>query len=129
MNNQISSQNMSKYTIKIEQLLSTDQFGDIAITIQYDAKGPKIVSIQGDQLTDQILSQVEPFFNMYNFCLTKGIPPVEISDHFMSSKSSQANKLLALILNEIKSAPATIQTINSEDVLEIDSEILRQLNN
>jgi hypothetical protein len=120
---------MSKYTIKIEQLLSTDQFGDIAITIQYDAKGPKIVSIQGDQLTDQILSQVEPFFNMYNFCLTKGIPPVEISDHFMSSKSSQANKLLALILNEIKSAPATIQTINSDDVLEIDSEILRQLNN
>jgi hypothetical protein len=120
---------MSKYTIKLEQLISTEQFGDIAITIQYDAKGPKIVSIQGDQLTDQILSQVEPFFNMYNFCLTKGIAPAEISDHFMSSSSSEQNKLLSLILNEIKSAPATIQSIKSEDVLEIDSEILKQLNN
>jgi hypothetical protein len=120
---------MSKYTIKLEQLLSSEQFGDIAITIQYDAKGPKIVSIQGDQLTDQILLQVEPFFNMYNFCLTKGIAPAEISDHFMSSKSSQANKLLSLILNEIKSAPNSIQTIQAEDVLEIDTEILKHLSN
>jgi hypothetical protein len=120
---------MSKYTIKLEQYISTEQFGDIAITIQYDAKGPKIISINGENLTDDLLGQIEPFFNMYNFCLTKGIAPAEISDHFMSSRSSQANKLLSLILNEIKTAPATIQTVNAEDVLEIDSEILKQLNN
>jgi hypothetical protein len=120
---------MSKYTIKLQQYISTEQFGDIAITIQYDAKGPKILSIEGETLPEEILAQVEPFFNMYNFCLTKGIAPAEISDHFMSSKSSQANKLLALILNEVKSAPNTIQTINPEDVLEIDLNALKMLSN
>ena len=118
---------MSKYTIKIEQLINTDQFGDIAITIQYDAKGPKIISISGNDLSEEVLTQVEPFFNMYNFCLNKGITPVEISEFFLSTKSSQANKLLTLILNQVKSAPSTIQTINAQDVLEIDLNTLKML--
>jgi hypothetical protein len=120
---------MSKYTIKLEQFITTEQFGDIAITIQYDAKGPKIISINGENLTEDLLAQVEPFFNMYNFCLTKGIPPIEISDFFLATKPTQANKLLNLILNEIKSAPNTIQTVKADDVLEIDLHTLKMLSN
>ena len=118
---------MSKYTIKLEQFINTDQFGEIAITIQYDAKGPKIISINGNTLTEEVLAQIEPFFNMYNFCLTKGIAPMEISDFFLATKSSQANKLLTLILSEVKSAPNTIQTVNAQDVLEIDLNTLKLL--
>jgi hypothetical protein len=118
---------MSKYTIKLEQFINTAQFGEIAITIQYDAIGPKIISINGDDLTDEILAQIEPFFNMYNFCLTKGIAPLEISEFFLATKSTQANKLLNLILNEVKSAPNTIQTVKAEDVLEIDLQTLKML--
>jgi hypothetical protein len=118
---------MSKYTIKLEQYINTQQFGEIAVTIQYDAKGPKIISINGNNLTEEILMQVEPFFNMYNFCLTKGIPPMEISEFFLATKSTQANKLLNLILNEVKSAPNTIQTVRAEDVIEIDLPTLKLL--
>jgi hypothetical protein len=120
---------MSKYTIKLEQFINTPEFGDIAITIQYDANGPKIISINGENLSDEVLAQIEPFFNMYNFCLAKGIPPMEISDFFLSTKSTQANKLLSLILNEVQSAPNTIQTVKAEDVLEIDLHTLKMLSN
>jgi hypothetical protein len=120
---------MSKYTIKLEQFITTEQFGDIAITIQYDARGPKIVSIQGDNISQTVLDQIEPFFNMYNFCLTKGIAPMEISDYFLATKSTQANKLLNSILSEIQSAPNTIQTVKQEDVLEIDLHTLKMLSN
>ena len=119
---------MSRYTIKLEQLISTDQFGEISIIIQYDVKGPKVISIKGDDLSDEILDQTQPFFNMYNFCLFKGIPPIEISDFFLSTnKSTSANTLIKLVLNEVKSAPNNIQTIEAKDVFEIDLTALKTL--
>ena len=127
LNKQQKYNNMSKYTIKLEQFITTEQFGDIAITIQYDAKGPKIISIHGENLTEDLLGQVEPFFNMYNFCLTKGIAPMEISDFFLATKPTQANKLLNIILNEVKTAPNTIQSVTASDVIEIDLPTLKML--
>jgi hypothetical protein len=118
---------MSKYTVKLEQLVSSEAFGDIAITIQYDAQGPKIISVQGDTVSEALLDQAQHFLNIYNFCLTKGIPAIEASEQLIPKGDAELSQFLALVLGEVATAPLKIQDLKNEDVIGIDFEVLKQL--
>jgi hypothetical protein len=119
---------MSKYTIKLEQLVSSDNFGDLVLTIQYDFQGAKIISVKGEKISMELSSQVTPMLNMFNFCLTKGIPTHEVVDQMLvGTPSTQMDKLLAVVLNSVKEAPARIQDIKQESVIEISPVILKHL--
>ena len=118
---------MSKYTIKLEQLISSETFGDIAIIIQYDAQGPKIISIQGDTVSEELIDQTQHFLNIYNFLLTKGISAIEASEQLVPKSETELKKFLALILNEVSTAPEKFQDVKEADIIQIDSETLKAL--
>ena len=119
---------MSQYTIKLEQLISSQSFGDIVLTIQYDFIGAKIISIQGQQITAELNSQLLPVLNIFNFCLTKGIPATEVVEQMaLTNQSTQLDVLLSTIMESIKNAPTKIQDIQQGDVIEIDSTVLKHL--
>ncbi len=118
---------MSQYTIKLEQLISSETLGDFLITVQYDAIGPKIVSIEGEKLTDQIQEQISPILHMINLCLTKGISIKEIADLIPTFGNSQVSGIFGLIIEALKTIPVKIQEIHSENVIEIKPEMLKAL--
>ena len=119
---------MSKYTIKLEQLVSTANFGDVVLTIQYDFNGAKIISVAGDKISSDLHSQISSSLNMLNFCLTKGITMAEIVDQMISpNPTTQMDHLIAVILDNIKTAPTKIQDILQGDVIEINPNILKHL--
>jgi hypothetical protein len=119
---------MSKYTIKLEQLISSEVFGDIVLTIQYDFEGAKIISVQGEKITPELNSQLSPILNIFNFCLTKNIPASEVVKQMdIPANPTQFYKLLTLILDTVQQAPAKIQELKQSEVINIDPEILMHL--
>ncbi len=118
---------MSKYTIKLEQLISSETFGDVAIVIQYDAQGPKIISIQGDTVSEELIDQTQHFLNIYNFLLTKGISAAEASEQLVPRSETELKNFLALILSEVSTAPDRFQDIKESEIIHIDSETLKAL--
>jgi hypothetical protein len=118
---------MSQYTIKLEQLISSETLGDFLITVQYDATGPKIVSVEGEKLTEQLQDQISPILHMINLCLTKGITIKEIADLVPTFGNSQVSGIFELIMDAIKTIPVRIQEVHSDNVIEIKSEMLKAL--
>jgi hypothetical protein len=118
---------MSQYTIKLEQLISSENLGDFLITVQYDATGPKIVSVEGEKLSEQSQMQISPVLQMVNLCLTKGIGINEIADLVPSFGSGQLAAIFELIMESLKTIPNRIQEIHSDNVIEIKSEMLKAL--
>jgi hypothetical protein len=118
---------MSKYTIKLEQLLSSDYFGDVAVTIQYDSQGPKIISVSGDDLSEDMLDQAQHFLNIFNFCLTKGIPALETSEQLIPKSDTELSRFLSFILGEVALAPIRFQDLKDEEIIPIDTEVLKDL--
>jgi hypothetical protein len=119
---------MSKYTIKLEQLVSSQNFGDLVITIQYDFTGAKIISVQGEKITPEMNSQLGPILNMFNFCLTKGISAAEVVEQMMVTQpNTPLDGLLAILFKSINEAPIRIQDVAQGDVIEINPEILKHL--
>ena len=115
---------MSKFTIKLEKLIHDVTFGDLLLTVQYDATGPKIISIEGEKITPDLSSSMTLMLYLVNLCLTKGIAVKEISDHLPVKAN---NKLLTLVLSSLKDLPARIQEIQATDVIEIKSSMLKEL--
>jgi hypothetical protein len=118
---------MSQYTIKLEQLISSVELGDFLITVQYDAIGPKIVSIEGEKLTTELQSQISPILHMVNLCLTKGISITEIADLIPVYGNSDVSSIFGLLIGSLKTIPVRIQEIHPENVLEINPEMLKVL--
>jgi hypothetical protein len=119
---------MSKYTIKLEQLVSSPTFGDLVLTIQYDFLGAKIISVQGEKITAELMAQINPVMNMVNFCLTKGISIQEVLEQTLVEKpSTPTEKLLDAVLGNLKTVPLRIQEVLQSDVIAIDSTILKHL--
>ena len=119
---------MSKYTIKLEQLVTSPTFGDLVLTIQYDFAGAKIISVQGDRITAELHAQVSPVLNMVNFCLTKGISINEVIEQtLVDNPTTGIEQLLQAILGNIRTVPTRIQDIIEKDVIEINSSILKHL--
>ena len=119
---------MSKYTIKLEELVSSENLGDLVITVQYDYNSAKIVSVQGDKITDEINSQLIPILSIFNFCLTKGISSDEIVDQIaISQTTTELGELLNIVFKSIKDAPNRIQDVSQGDVIEINPEILKHI--
>jgi hypothetical protein len=119
---------MSKYTIKLEQLVSSQTFGDLVLTIQYDFSGAKIISINGEKITPELQSQISPVLNMINFCLTKGISIQEVVEQtLIGNPQNQIDQLLEIVLSNMSKVPTRIQDIVKEDVIEINSSILKHL--
>jgi hypothetical protein len=119
---------MSKYTIKLEQLVSSAAFGDLVLTIQYDFSGAKIISVQGEKLTSELHARVAPVLNMVNFCLTKGISINEVIEQtLVDNPTSAMEQLLEAILGNLRTVPTRIQDIIQNDVIEINPSILKHL--
>jgi hypothetical protein len=118
---------MSQYTIKLEQLISSQDLGDFLITVQYDAMGPKIISIEGEKLSNQLQEQISPVLQMINLCLTKGIAIKEIADLVPTFGNGQMAAVFELIMESLKIIPNRIQEIHSDNVIEIKSEMLKAL--
>jgi len=121
---------MSKYALKLEQLVQTDAYGDILITIQYDGQGPKIVSATGDSLDQELKHQVDTVLGLVNFALTKQITPAELADQLEAEPQDGVhlplNDLLLVIASALKDAPMGVNKINADNLMEIVPDMVKQ---
>lgn len=118
---------MSKFTLKLEQLVQTNQFGDMLITIQYDASGPKIISLLGENIDPQAQHLIDVVLRMANFMLAKGATPIEISQ-VLKIRNSDAGQVLVddvmyVLSLAIEQAPDSVQNLNTDILMEIQPEI------
>jgi hypothetical protein len=120
---------MSKYALKLEQLVQTDKYGDILVTIQYDGNGPKLVSVNGESLEGELKHNVDTVLGLINFNLAKGITPVELAEQLeiepQDGMHTSLNDLLMVVGTSLRDAPAGIETIDPSILLEIAPEMIR----
>jgi hypothetical protein len=121
---------MSKYALKLEQLVQTDKYGDILVTIQYDGNGPKLVSINGENLEGELKHNVDTVLGLVNFNLAKGTAPVELAEQLevepQDGTHTSLNDLLMVVGTSLRDAPAGIETIDPTILLEIAPEMVRE---
>jgi len=123
---------LSKYVLKLEQLLSSDKYGKLLLTITYDAKGPRLVSLKGSQLPNELQTNLDLFLELVNFILINDIDPQFLSQKLTYSEYAQMNspikELLQFVGQALATAPRRIQEVNSDMVAEIDLDHLPKNN-
>lgn len=121
---------MSKYALKLEQLVQTDAYGDILVTIQYDGDGPKILSATGDQINPENKHSLDTVLGLVNFMLTKRITPQEISEQLEAEPQDgihlPLNDLLMVVATSLREAPASIDQIQPNILMEVVPEMIRE---
>ncbi len=127
---QINPNNMAKYSLKLEQLVQTQAFGDVTVTIQYDPEGPKVVMATGQAVVGELKHLLDTVLGLVNFTLSKKIAPVEISEQLQNQPKDgmnmPINDLLLIIAQALKTAPASAEQINSNILTEIVPEKIMQ---
>jgi len=123
---------LSKYVLKLEQLLSSNKYGKLLLTITYDAKGPRLISLKGRQLPTELQTNLDLFLELVNFILINDIDPQFLSQKLNYSEYAQINsplkELLQLVGQALATAPKRIQEVNSEIIQEIDLQHLPKNN-
>jgi len=123
---------LSKYVLKLEQLLSSNKYGKLLLTITYDAKGPRLISFKGRQLPTELQTNLDLFLELVNFILINDIDPQFLSQKLNYSEYAQINsplkELLQLVGQALATAPKRIQEVNSEIIQEIDLQHLPKNN-
>jgi ADP-ribose pyrophosphatase YjhB (NUDIX family) len=113
-----NNSNMSKYALKLEQLVQTNAFGDIAVTLQYDAQGPRMISLANHQLEPELKHLLETILSILNFMLTRRIAPSEIASLIEREPEDglnlPINDLLRVVAASLKEAPSTVNNINPD---------------
>jgi len=127
-NNLNYSQTMSKYTLKLEQLVKTNAFGDLVVNITYDDEGPKIVSLNSGNLNPDLRQTLDTFLMLVNFTLAKKIAPSEIAT-LISTEPKSGNKLpindlLKVIGASLKDAPENADGINGSILGHVTAEMV-----
>jgi hypothetical protein len=114
---------MSKYALKLEQLVQTDKYGDLLVTIQYDAQGPKLVTVNGDKLQAEVKHMLDTVLGLINFNLTKGIKPAELAEQLEIQPEdgirTPLNDLLLVVGSSLKEAPEGVNQIGGEKLMDI----------
>lgn len=122
---------MSKYALKLEQLVQTDHYGDMLVTIQYDGFGPKLITVHGDLLDDELKHSLDTFLGFVNFVLSKGnIHIQEIATHLETEPQDGVhlpiNDLLMVISASLQDLPETVGQIESADLMEVLPEMVKE---
>jgi hypothetical protein len=111
------SNTMTKYSLKLEQIVQTKVFGDIVVTIQYDSEGPKIIVATGKSLNPELKHLLDTVLLLVNFTLTKKISPTEIANQLEVQPEDgmqlPLNDLLTIIAETLKTAPVSADQINN----------------
>jgi hypothetical protein len=122
---------MSKYALKLEQLVQTDAYGDILVTIQYDGGGPKIVAANGDGLSPDLKHTLDTYLGLVNFTLAKGVTPTELADQLEAEPQDgihlPINDMLVVISSALREAPENVGSIKPEILMEIVPEMIAQI--
>jgi len=125
-----NNKNMSKYALKLEQLVKTNAFGDVIVTLQYDGKGPKLVSASSDSLDPELKHLLDTVLGLVNFTLSKNIAPSELASQLEAELKGAMhlpiNGLLKVIAASLKEAPASVDQINPNNLLEVLPEMVKQ---
>jgi hypothetical protein len=120
---------MSKYALKLEQLVQTDQYGEILITIQYDGQGPKLVSANGEGLEPELKHALDTILGLVNFTLAKQIPPAEIAEQLEAEPQDGVhlplNDILLVVASSLKEAPNGVGEINPGILMEVVPEMIK----
>ncbi len=124
---------LSKYVLKLEQLLKTNDYGDMLLTITYDAGGPRIVSLKGRDLPPDLQDTLDLFLELINFILINNIEPRFLSEKLEYAKYEHINlpikAILQFIGGSLKAAPSRVQEIRPEIVEQIDENNLHKIQN
>ena len=120
---------MSKYALKLEQLVQTDQYGEILVTIQYDGQGPKLVSATGDGLDPELKHALDTILGLVNFTLAKQIPTAEIAEQLETEPEDgihlPINDILLVIASSLREAPAGIDSFSPDILMDIMPEMIK----
>jgi hypothetical protein len=120
---------MSKYALKLEQLVQTDQYGEILVTIQYDGQGPKLVSASGDGLDPELKHALDTILGLVNFTLAKQIAPSEIADQLETEPEDgihlPINDILLVIASSLREAPEGIDKFTPDILMDIMPEMIQ----
>jgi hypothetical protein len=114
---------MSKYALKLEQLVQTDKYGDLLVTIQYDGQGPKLVTVVGDKLQAELKHMLDTVLGLVNFNLTKGIKPNELATQLQVQPEdgirTPLNDLLLVVASSLEEAPEGVNNIDGGILMNI----------
>jgi len=121
---------MSKYALKLEQLVQTDNYGDILVTIQYDGQGPKLVIANGEKLFGELKHTLDTVLGLVNFMLAKEITPAEIADQLEAEPKDglevPLNNVLMVVAASLKEAPEGVNKISPDILMTVPLEMIRE---
>jgi hypothetical protein len=122
---------LSKYVLKLEQMVQSKTYGEMLLTLTYDGYGPRIVNLEGKDLPFELKQTLELFLELINFILTNNINP-----HFLAEKLKFSDReavqlpikqLLQFVGSSLQLAPERVQEIDSALIEEIDAKNLNKI--
>ncbi|GAB4145235.1 MAG: hypothetical protein OHK0017_04630 [Patescibacteria group bacterium] len=117
--NNNSSQNTTdmttKYVLKLQQIVSTNLFGNVALTLQYNSQGISAIVLDQAMLNPELQAAVDVIMGLINFMLQHSVP-VRQSAELLHTKdadaSLQINQFLEIIADSLSKAPETIGSMD-----------------
>lgn len=113
----------NKYNLRLEQLVQTTSFGNLLISISYDPEGPKIVSVYGGNIEQNLRQNLDTVLKLINFTLLKKIKTREVAEQILNKPQGYKNlpldELLAIVAQALQDAPENVSRINPNILQEL----------
>ncbi len=120
----VSSNNNSFFTVKLEQIISHDKFGESLLSVQYDEFGPKVISVEGEKVGILETQGLRSILNYVNFLLIKKMSVEEIISLNKLSQISVVDQYVGFLLAELSKMPKSLTSINKEQIIPITVDFL-----
>jgi hypothetical protein len=120
----------NKYNLRLEQLVQTNNFGNLLVSLSYDPEGPKIVSVYGGNIEQNLRQNLDTVLNLINFALLKKIKPRELAEQIRAKPQGYKNlpldDLLEVVAQAMQDAPESVNQINPGILQELFVEAQRK---
>ncbi len=121
----------NKYSLRLEQVVQTANFGNLLVSLIYDPEGPKIVSVYGGAIEPNLKQNLDTFLDLINFALLKKIKPKEIAEQIQAKPQGYKNlpldDLLEIVAKALQDAPESVNQINTEILQELFPETQKNI--
>lgn len=109
-----SSLNFSKFKVKLDTMIESQEFGGINLTLGYTSKGIESISFSDSSLDVSLKSNLELILHLFNHLLSHGLDLKQLLsglDLKHGQNEVPITEVLSLILQAIADAPARISDI------------------
>jgi hypothetical protein len=112
-----TNNSMNKYILKLQQIVSSNIFGELTLNLRYNSKGIQTVELSNLNLKPELQASIGTVLRLANYMLSKSISLPEVIEQIKNTDETlEINQLLNLLAVSLAEVPKSVNEIDQQQL-------------